>query len=161
MYRRQLEQRLGGPKRTRALVEVGQFLAFLPFFALVRLCGYGKVEHHVLDAPVSSASLLLPIVLSSVLAKPANYYVNMLSASRFGIQEADRRAYRGTAVFAFLWAYYWNHPFTHKISGIYGRADVVRQEHPFGFVTLLAGMGYYIAAGKIGSGKSSKGLDFF
>ena len=141
------------------MVEIGQLLVYLPFVAIIKVLGFGKIEHHVLDTPVSSASLLVPVVLSALLAKPVNYYVNVLSSLKFGIQESDKMSYRGTVIFAFIWAYYWNHPFTHKISGIYGRADVIRQEHPFSFVTLLAGLGFYIAAGKIGSEKSSKGLD--
>ena len=156
-YRRQLEPKIGGPKRTRALIEIGQFVVFLPVVIFVRLLGYGKLEHHVLDSPISLTSLALPTLFSAILVKPFDYYVSMVSSRHFGPSMSDRICYKATILFAFLWAYYWNHPFTAQVSGIYGRAEVARQEHPFHLVTLMAAVGYYIAAGSNGDGKSSKG----
>ena len=155
-FRRQIEQKVGGPQKTRALIEIGQFLVFLPIVLVMLLFGYGRTEHHVLDAPVSATSLLIPALFSALLVRPFDYYVSMASTKHFGPRSSAQISYKATVIFAFLWAYYWNHPFTAQVSGIYGRAEVVRQEHPFHFITLLVAIGYYLTAGVEGEDKSSR-----
>ena len=60
----------------------------MPIFLVLYLFGFGRMEHHVLDDPISIYSLILPVVMSSILVKPFDYYATMISIKHFGPAEA-------------------------------------------------------------------------
>ena len=47
---------------------------------------------------------------------------------KLGPDRSNILLYKSTVIFAFLWSYYWNHPFTAKVSGIYGRQAIPRHD---------------------------------
>ena len=51
----------------------------------------------------------------------------MMTSLKLGPEKSQVVRYKSCLVFAFVWSYYWNHPFTHAVSGIYGRQALPRQ----------------------------------
>jgi len=47
---------------------------------------------------------------------------------KLGPDRSNILLYKSTVIFAFLWSYYWNHPLTAKVSGIYGRQAIPRHD---------------------------------
>lgn len=50
----------------------------------------------------------------------------MFTSLKIGPERCQVVGYKASLVCAFLWSYYWNHPFTHAVSGIYGRQSLPR-----------------------------------
>ena len=51
----------------------------------------------------------------------------MFTSLKIGPERCQVVGYKASLICAFLWSYYWNHPFTHAVSGIYGRQALPRR----------------------------------
>lgn len=140
-YRRQLEPKVGGPKRTKVLIKMVHGVAMIPIFLLSLL--FGRSDEGNFTHPVV---YLIPALFSAILVESANYYICMLTSLKLGPERQSTVRYKASLLFAFLWSYYWTHPFTHAVSGIYGRQALPRQEHAINVITVLVSAGFYLAA---------------
>ena len=67
--------------------------------------------------------------------KRINNYFSMFGALKLGPERANIVLFKGTIIFAFIWSYYWNHPMTAKVSGLYGRQAIPRKRLNFNIIT--------------------------